>query len=83
MWRNVVQKGDTVVDATCGNGYDTLAMLKMIVDDSGKGCVYGFDIQPESIVSTSFLLDSNINQEVVHVLFPLILSKPSPFTLSL
>ncbi|GJT57964.1 S-adenosyl-L-methionine-dependent methyltransferases superfamily protein [Tanacetum coccineum] len=29
IWNHVVKKGDTVVDATCGNGYDTLAMLNM------------------------------------------------------
>ncbi|KAF5728233.1 putative S-adenosylmethionine-dependent methyltransferase [Tripterygium wilfordii] len=56
VWRHIVQKGDTVIDATCGNGYDTLTLLKMITDGSGRGCVYGFDIQQEALQNTSSLL---------------------------
>jgi ubiquinone/menaquinone biosynthesis C-methylase UbiE len=37
VWKHVVQKGDTVIDATCGNGYDTLAMVKMVADESARG----------------------------------------------
>lgn len=44
--------GDTVVDATCGNGHDTLAMAKM-----GAGKIYAFDIQDAAIKSTAALLD--------------------------
>jgi hypothetical protein len=29
VWKHV-QKGDTVIDATCGNGFDTLALLNLI-----------------------------------------------------
>jgi hypothetical protein len=29
VWKHVVQKGDTVIDATCGNGYDTFAMVNV------------------------------------------------------
>ncbi|KAL8159901.1 hypothetical protein V2J09_001438 [Rumex salicifolius] len=61
VWKNVVQKGDTVVDATCGNGHDTLAMLKLVKDDdSGCGCVYGFDIQEDAINNTLSLLDRSL-----------------------
>ncbi|KAJ0043419.1 hypothetical protein Pint_18137 [Pistacia integerrima] len=62
IWKHVVQKGDTAVDATCGNGYDTLAMLKMVADESGTARVYGFDIQREALESTSSLLDETANQ---------------------
>ena len=41
LWRNIVQKGDTVVDATCENGSDTLALLKIVADEIGRGRVYG------------------------------------------
>ncbi|GAB4854731.1 hypothetical protein Ancab_023317 [Ancistrocladus abbreviatus] len=61
VWKYVVQKGDTVVDATCGNGYDTLAMLKMVMDDSGRGCVYGMDIQEDAVRNTSSLLDLSLD----------------------
>lgn len=47
--QGVVQKGDTVVDATAGNGFDTL-FLADLVGDFGK--VYSFDIQEEAIEET-------------------------------
>ena len=44
--RQVVQPGDTVVDATLGNGHDTL-MLCELVGETGR--VIGFDIQPDAV----------------------------------
>ncbi|CAN0901922.1 Putative rRNA methylase YtqB, partial [Linum grandiflorum] len=57
VWRRVVQQGDTVIDATCGNGHDTLAMVKMVADESGRGRVYGLDIQKDALENSSSLLD--------------------------
>ncbi|ONK67345.1 uncharacterized protein A4U43_C06F19210 [Asparagus officinalis] len=62
VWKNIVRKGHTVIDATCGNGYDTLALLKMVADDSGRGCVYGMDIQSTALESTSFLLEGSADE---------------------
>ncbi|KAH7557840.1 hypothetical protein JRO89_XS11G0227600 [Xanthoceras sorbifolium] len=62
VWKHVVRKGDIVVDATCGNGYDTLAMLKLVADESGTGCVYGLDVQGEALDNTSSLLDETVNR---------------------
>lgn len=46
---------DTIaVDATCGNGHDTLALLK-----AGVKKVFAFDIQKEAIDSTTKLLEKN------------------------
>ncbi|XP_048544961.1 putative rRNA methylase YtqB [Triticum urartu] len=56
VWRSIVQRGDTVVDATCGNGNDTFALLKMVSDDTGRGRVYGMDIQDSAIDSTASFL---------------------------
>ncbi|KAJ1377902.1 S-adenosyl-L-methionine-dependent methyltransferase [Sesbania bispinosa] len=61
VWKNIVQKGDTVIDATCGNGYDTLAMLNLVADDSHGGYVYAFDIQKDALDNTSFLLEKSLN----------------------
>lgn len=56
--KSVVQQGDTVVDATCGNGHDTL-FLSGLVGDTGK--VYAFDIQKEALCQTrKRLLDSGM-----------------------
>ena len=45
----VVQPGDTVIDATTGNGHDTL-FLAQAVGNQGK--VYGFDIQQAALDET-------------------------------
>ncbi|KAK1385431.1 putative rRNA methylase YtqB [Heracleum sosnowskyi] len=58
---NVVQKGDAVIDATCGNGYDTLAMLKMVADRSQKGRVYALDLQDVALQNTRSLLDESLD----------------------
>lgn len=44
-----VKPGDTVIDATCGNGGDTL-FLARLTGDAGK--VYSFDIQQEALNRT-------------------------------
>ncbi|XP_078175936.1 S-adenosyl-L-methionine-dependent methyltransferases superfamily protein [Carex rostrata] len=62
VWKNVVHRGDTVIDATCGNGHDTLALVKMVADKFGKGLVYGLDIQQSAIDSTSSLLEMSTEE---------------------
>ncbi len=39
--------GETAVDATCGNGHDTVALAKL-----GTKTIYGFDIQPQALDAT-------------------------------
>ncbi|TKY49417.1 putative rRNA methylase YtqB [Spatholobus suberectus] len=68
VWKHVVQKGDTVIDATCGNGFDTLAMLNLVADDSHDGYVYALDIQKDALDNTSLLLEESLNSnEKQHV----------------
>ncbi|HZX45646.1 MAG TPA: class I SAM-dependent methyltransferase [Clostridia bacterium] len=50
---SVVSEGDTVVDATVGNGNDTLFLARLVGE---KGRVYGFDIQQGAINNTGELL---------------------------
>ncbi|XP_020588318.1 uncharacterized protein LOC110030094 [Phalaenopsis equestris] len=63
VWKNVIRGGDRVVDATCGNGYDTLALLKLIADDSRRGCVHGLDIQNSALENTDYLLRESVVEE--------------------
>lgn len=51
----VVQPGDIVIDATMGNGNDTL-FLSELVGDAGK--VYAFDIQQLALDSTKKRLEA-------------------------
>ncbi len=50
-----IKPNDIVIDATTGNGNDTLYLSKTV--SSGK--VFGFDIQKSAINNTKTLLDSN------------------------
>ena len=51
-----VQPGDTVVDATMGNGHDTL----FLAEQAGpEGHVYAFDIQESAVESTRKLLEEH------------------------
>lgn len=52
--RRAVVPGDVVVDATCGNGFDTLFLARLVGD---RGRVWAFDIQPEAIRSAEVRLD--------------------------
>ena len=49
-----VLPGDTVVDATMGNGHDTL-FLCQLVGDAGK--VYAFDVQAQAVENTKKRLE--------------------------
>lgn len=60
----VVNKGDTVIDATCGNGYDTL-FLREKVGDEGK--VFGFDIQKVALDNTYNLLKEHGMEKGVYL----------------
>lgn len=54
--QQVLDEGDIAVDATVGNGYDTL-FLAQSVGNTGK--VYGFDIQQEALDNTYQKLKTN------------------------
>ena len=45
----VVHEGDTVIDATLGNGHDALFLAQCI---GNSGHLYGFDIQPAALAAT-------------------------------
>lgn len=47
--RFAVKEGDTVVDATMGNGHDTEFLANLVGE---KGRVFAFDIQPQALERT-------------------------------
>ena len=62
LLQKAAQLGDNVIDATCGNGNDTLFLANLV---GGRGHVYAFDIQPEAIQATkNKLIASNIDNNV-------------------
>jgi SAM-dependent methyltransferase len=48
-----VRPGDRVVDATCGNGHDTLLLAQLV---GAAGRVWAFDLQDEALAATRDLL---------------------------
>lgn len=47
--QRTIRPGDTVVDATMGNGKDTLFLAELV---GGQGHVYAFDVQEEAVART-------------------------------
>jgi hypothetical protein len=54
-WARLVKIGDAIIDATSGNGYDTLKLCQLALSID-KGKVYAFDIQSTAIESTRQLI---------------------------
>lgn len=61
----IIQKGDVVVDATMGNGYDTIYLANLV---GSEGRVYSFDVQEEAIKSTSKKVDRDSLQDRVKLI---------------
>ncbi|MFC9778745.1 class I SAM-dependent methyltransferase [Paenibacillus chitinolyticus] len=53
-----VRPGDTVVDATVGNGVDTLFLARLV---GSRGRVYGFDIQPQALETARTRLERELD----------------------
>lgn len=83
-WGQIIRKGDVVIDATCGNGHDTLFLSKLTLGED-EGFIWGFDIQPEAIAKTLDRLQNNLSKHQMarvhllcqsHAQFPQLPSQP-------
>jgi SAM-dependent methyltransferase len=54
--RERLTPGDRAIDATCGNGQDTLLLAKLVGEE---GKVWAFDIQAEALSTTKDLLKAD------------------------
>lgn len=62
-WKSHVRPGDTVIDATCGTGQDTLFLAQLL---QGKGQLIGYDIQKSALEKTQQrLLDLTAEERVI------------------
>lgn len=72
LWQSLVKPEDHVIDATCGNGHDTLQLAKFVP----RGLVWAFDIQDAAIRTTgkrlaeAKLLDRVHLRQISHEKFP-------------
>lgn len=64
LLEKVVQKGEVAIDATCGNGNDTLFLSKLVGE---KGHIYAFDIQKQAIENTKKMLEEHGQYHVTYV----------------
>jgi len=62
LLEKAVSPGDVTVDATLGNGHDTVFLATLV---GQKGFVYGFDIQKQAIHNTMMLVEEHgFNEQV-------------------
>jgi len=59
-WSQILRPGDTVVDATSGNGHDALFLAKAV---GPSGQVYAFDLQQTAIDSTINTVEQGVAPE--------------------
>ncbi len=62
--QQIVQPGDTVIDATAGNGQDTLFLARLVAP---RGMVHALDIQAEALEATKELVRSHSLEKYVTV----------------
>ena len=58
-WRSLVEPGGIIIDATCGNGHDTLFLAKLTLTPS-SGALYALDLQATAIAATRARLLSQL-----------------------
>lgn len=61
-WKTLLKPGDIVVDATCGNGNDTLFLSQFLLSDP-ESAIFAFDVQPEAILNTESLLRKHLSPD--------------------
>lgn len=63
-WEKLVQKGDIVIDATCGNGHDSLKLAELALTPLA-GSLWALDIQEQAIKKTLQKLNSQLDAETI------------------
>ncbi|MBA3602511.1 MAG: class I SAM-dependent methyltransferase [Parachlamydiaceae bacterium] len=58
-WEQQLQLGDCAIDATCGNGHDTLKLCELVLSLEG-GKIFAFDIQEDALKTTQNLVQSKL-----------------------
>lgn len=62
-WTAHVESGDTVIDATCGNGHDALFLAQLALKENA-GTLFAIDLQSAAILNTEHLLKTELAQEI-------------------
>lgn len=83
LLKTVVHPGDTCVDATCGNGYDSLFLARLLFPSSSNpSCqsskLFCIDVQEGAIRNTTALLAGELGEDLIHSHVKLILGSHAP-----
>lgn len=65
LFAQVIAPGDLVVDATCGNGQDSLQLARLL---KGLGRLVMYDIQEQAIHNTKQLLHDQLTEDEIKTL---------------
>lgn len=63
-WLDYLKIGDTAIDATCGNGHDTLFIAKNVLGIN-QGQLYSLDIQAQALKEAREKLSKNLSPELI------------------
>jgi ubiquinone/menaquinone biosynthesis C-methylase UbiE len=63
LMRQSLKPGDWVVDATVGNGHDTLLLAELV---GSSGCVIGFDVQEVALAAATERVDGLPQVKLIH-----------------
>ncbi len=58
LWEDLLNENDLVIDATCGNGKDSLFLAELL--EKKKGTLFCIDIQEKAIEKTKALLENKM-----------------------
>lgn len=69
-WKAIIKPGDIVIDATCGNGHDTLVLALLAIHEEKEGTLIAIDNQPQALESAKKRLSSQLSEnQMKHILF--------------
>jgi SAM-dependent methyltransferase len=75
-WERIIQKGDFVIDATCGNGKDTVRLAKLVVPKVGcldihksrYPLIHSIDVQKDALESAQTYALSTLTTEQIQAI---------------
>jgi hypothetical protein len=65
-WKSILKQGDLVIDATLGNGKDTLTLWN-ILENVGGGQILAMDLQQKALENTHLLLEKYAPLSLDHI----------------
>lgn len=61
-WSQLLKRGDIAVDATCGNGFDTVVIAKLLLPQLA-GTLFAMDLQSDAIAATKRRLEVQVGDK--------------------